>query len=132
MTTGAYSNSTQPHLDLSTRPEIIPAQFGPRLPSARSGFVLALRRWGPRSVPSQNAPAAVPSNGRAYRIIDRRGFAAFPLDNRVMKTVIVIFVLALVTIAFEVYSDAALTSAEVSRAAPDAATLAIAHAAKRG
>jgi hypothetical protein len=49
-----------------------------------------------------------------------------------MKTVIVIFVLALVTIAFEVYSDATLTSAEVSRAAPDAATVAIAHSAKRG
>jgi hypothetical protein len=50
-----------------------------------------------------------------------------------MKTVFFVFVLALITIAFEVYSDAALTSAEVSHtAAPDPATAAIAHGLKRG
>jgi hypothetical protein len=39
----------------------------------------------------------------------------------------------LLTIAFEIYSDAALTSAEVSHpAVPDPATAAIAHALKRG
>jgi hypothetical protein len=48
-----------------------------------------------------------------------------------MKTLAVIFVL--VTVAFEIFSDAALTSAEVSHtAAPDPATAAIAHALKRG
>ena len=47
-----------------------------------------------------------------------------------MKTVTVIFVLALVTIAFEVLSDAAMTSSKISRAQPDAATLAVAHAVK--
>jgi steroid 5-alpha reductase family enzyme len=40
-------------------------------------------------------------------------------------------VLALITITFEVYSDAQLTSAEVSYAAPDRATVAIAHGLKR-
>ena len=50
-----------------------------------------------------------------------------------MRTVVVIFVLALITIAFEVYSDAALMSAEVSHIArPDPATLAFAHGLKRG
>jgi hypothetical protein len=53
----------------------------------------------------------------------RRGLpllAAIALDNLTMRTLAVIFVLALITIAFEIYSDAALTSAEVSHtAAPD-------------
>jgi hypothetical protein len=50
-----------------------------------------------------------------------------------MRTLAVIFVLALITIAFENYSDAALTSAEVSHtAAPDPATAAIAHGLKHG
>ena len=50
-----------------------------------------------------------------------------------MRTVAVIFVLALITIAFEVYLDAVLMRAEVSHVArPDPATLAIAHALKRG
>jgi hypothetical protein len=50
-----------------------------------------------------------------------------------MKTLAVIFVLALITIAIEIYSDAALTSAEVSHTSvPDPATAAIAHALKHG
>ncbi len=50
-----------------------------------------------------------------------------------MRTLAVIFVLALITIAFEIYSDAVLTSAEVSHTAvPDPATVAVAHALKRG
>jgi hypothetical protein len=53
--------------------------------------------------------------------------------NATMRTLVVIFVLALITIAFEIYSDAALTSAEVSHtAAPDPATAAIAHGFKHG
>jgi hypothetical protein len=45
-----------------------------------------------------------------------------------MRSVFLVFVLALISIAFEVYSDAALTNAEVSHAAvPDPATVAIAH-----
>jgi len=59
--------------------------------------------------------------------------ASIGSDKTTMKTLAVIFVLALITIAFEIYSDAALTSAEVSHtAAPDPATVAIAHALKRG
>jgi hypothetical protein len=34
-----------------------------------------------------------------------------------MRTLTIIFVLALITVAFEVYSDAALTSAEISQSA---------------
>jgi hypothetical protein len=48
-----------------------------------------------------------------------------------MRTIAVIFVLALITIAGGIYSDAALTSDQVRRAAaPDPATVAIAHAAR--
>jgi hypothetical protein len=49
-----------------------------------------------------------------------------------MRTVAVIFALALITIAFEIYSDAVLTRSEFSRPAPDPATTAVAHALKRG
>ena len=50
-----------------------------------------------------------------------------------MRTMAVILVLALITIAFEIYSDAALTSAEVSHTvAPDPVTAAVAHALRRG
>jgi hypothetical protein len=49
-----------------------------------------------------------------------------------MRTFFAVFVLALITIAFEVYSDARLTSAEVPYATPDRATVAIAHGLKHG
>jgi hypothetical protein len=50
-----------------------------------------------------------------------------------MKTMVVVFALALITIAFEVYSDASLTSADISHTtAPDPATIAIAHGVQRG
>jgi hypothetical protein len=48
-----------------------------------------------------------------------------------MRTFVAVFVLALITIAFEVYSDVQLTSGEVPYAAPDRATVAIAHGLKR-
>jgi hypothetical protein len=48
-----------------------------------------------------------------------------------MRPIGAIFVLAVATIAFEVFSDAALTTAEVFRpAGPDPATAAIAHGAQ--
>jgi hypothetical protein len=50
-----------------------------------------------------------------------------------MRAVVVIFILALITIAGEIYSDAALTSGKASHtAAPDPATAAIAHGLKHG
>jgi hypothetical protein len=50
-----------------------------------------------------------------------------------MRTVVVIFILALITIAGEILSDAALTSVNASHtAAPDPATAAIAHGLKHG
>jgi hypothetical protein len=49
-----------------------------------------------------------------------------------MRTLAVIFALALIAIAFEIYSDASLTSAGVSHTtAPDPVTIAIAHGAQR-
>jgi hypothetical protein len=48
--------------------------------------------------------------------------------NTAMKTVFVIFVLALLTIAGAFYSDAVLTSGQVAQgAAPDPVTTAVAH-----
>jgi hypothetical protein len=48
-----------------------------------------------------------------------------------MRTLAAVFVLALITIAFEVYSDALLVSEDISHiSAPDAATAAIAHGLK--
>ena len=58
--------------------------------------------------------------------------ALFARDNASMKTVAVIFVLVLITIASEIYSDTVLTSSLVSPAAPDPAAVAITHAAKHG
>jgi hypothetical protein len=52
--------------------------------------------------------------------------------NRTMRTFVGILVLALITIAFEVYSDARLTSAEIPHAAPDPASVAIAHGPNKG
>jgi hypothetical protein len=53
-------------------------------------------------------------------------------SSRPMKTMVVVFALALITIAFEAYSDASLTSADVSHTtAPDPATIAIAHGVQR-
>jgi hypothetical protein len=50
---------------------------------------------------------------------------------RPMRTVAVIFALALTTIAFEIFSDA-VTRSEFSHPEPDPATTAVAHALKRG
>jgi hypothetical protein len=48
--------------------------------------------------------------------------------NTAMRTVFVIFALALLTIAGEVYSDAVLTSGQVAHVAvPDPVTIAVAH-----
>jgi hypothetical protein len=47
-----------------------------------------------------------------------------------MRTLVVIFVLALVTIAFGIYSEAVLMGGGTPHAGPDPATLAIAHALK--
>lgn len=50
-----------------------------------------------------------------------------------MRTVFVIFVLALLTIAGEIYSDAVLTSGQVAHVAvPDPVTIAIAHGTPHG
>ena len=48
-----------------------------------------------------------------------------------MRTLFVIFVLALVAIAFEIYSDPGLKSANTSHAAGEPAAVAIARGAKR-
>jgi hypothetical protein len=60
------------------------------------------------------------------------GFASLARHDRTMRTIVVIFVLALITIAGGIYSDAVLTGDQVRpAAAPDPATVAVAHAARR-
>ena len=49
-----------------------------------------------------------------------------------MKTIAVIFILALMAIAGEIYSDAVLTSGQVLPGTPDPASLAVGHGAKPG
>jgi hypothetical protein len=48
-----------------------------------------------------------------------------------MQTLFVIFLLALIAIGFEIYSDPGTISANLSHAAVDAATAAIGHGLKR-
>jgi hypothetical protein len=47
---------------------------------------------------------------------------------RFMRTLVVIFVLALITLAGEIYSDAILTGGQVMPAASDPIALAVGHA----
>jgi hypothetical protein len=50
-----------------------------------------------------------------------------------MKIMFVILVLAMIAITFEIYSDASLTSAEISHTSvPDPASAAIAHGLNHG
>jgi hypothetical protein len=50
-----------------------------------------------------------------------------------MRTMFVVLVLALIAITFEIYSDASLTSAEISQTSvPDPASAAVAHGLKHG
>jgi hypothetical protein len=49
-----------------------------------------------------------------------------------MRTLSVIFVLALISITFEIYSDTALMKEDLSHVIPDPASTAIAHGLKRG
>jgi hypothetical protein len=61
------------------------------------------------------------------------GFAAFEWQITSMKIMFVILVLAMIAITFEVYSDASLTSAEISHTSvPDPASAAIAHGLTHG
>jgi hypothetical protein len=86
------------------------------------------------------APLAIPEGARrAFRneipVFCRLFWPILPyLASTIesMRTFVAVFVLALSTIAFEVYSDAQLTSAEIPHAAPDPASVAIAHGPKGG
>ena len=49
-----------------------------------------------------------------------------------MRTIWVIFVLALITVTGEIYADAVMTSSLVAPAAPDPTAVAIGHATKPG
>jgi hypothetical protein len=49
-----------------------------------------------------------------------------------MSTIFVVVMLALLTIVFEIYSEAALMGGAAPHAQPDPTTLAIAHGLKRG
>ena len=58
------------------------------------------------------------------------GFAAFWRKHWSMRSLFIIFVLALITVAFEIYSDPQPTSATMTQAAADTTTTGIAHALK--
>jgi hypothetical protein len=45
-----------------------------------------------------------------------------------MRTIAVIFVLAVITVAGEIYADAVMTRSLISPVAPDPATVAVGHA----
>jgi len=49
-----------------------------------------------------------------------------------MKTIWVIFVLALITVAGEIYADAVMTTSLVAPAAPDPAPVGVGHIANPG
>jgi hypothetical protein len=49
-----------------------------------------------------------------------------------MRTIWVIFVLALITVTGEIYADAVMTSSLIAPAAPDPTTVAVGHATKPG
>jgi hypothetical protein len=49
-----------------------------------------------------------------------------------MRTIWVIFVLALITVTGEIYADAVMTSSLIAPAAPDPAAFAVGHAARPG
>jgi hypothetical protein len=78
------------------------------------------------------APASVFSLAFRFSPKCLADLASIRRDDLTMRTVAVIFALALITIAFEIYSDAALTRSEFSRPAPDPATTAVVNALKRG
>jgi hypothetical protein len=58
--------------------------------------------------------------------------AAFASNTPNHEDYLVIFVLALITVAGEIYADAVMTSSLIFPAAPDSAILAVGHAAKPG
>jgi len=95
---------------------------------------------GVDGLPSQNVPAALLESSsesgaaRCPRLLPRSltDLATIGRDKtRVMRTIVGIFILAQITIAGEIYSDAALRSGS-SIAAPDTAAATIAHGLKRG
>jgi hypothetical protein len=49
-----------------------------------------------------------------------------------MRTIWIIFVLALITVTGEIYADAVMTSSLIAPVGPDPATVAVGHATKPG
>ena len=78
---------------------------------------------GSGSLPGKGAPAVCLSHGAGIPPYSGP-------TSGTMRTIIVVFVLALVTIAFGIYSEALLMSGGAPHANPDPATLAVAHALK--
>jgi hypothetical protein len=89
----------------------------------------------PRALPARRfTPAGFALSSNETSVFRRLLWLILPhfaATSWTMRTLVVVFVLALISIAFEVYSDAALTSAEIPHGAPDPVTMAIAHSLKR-
>src|ERR1700730_814113 len=104
------------------------------LPSPRTHFP---RRPVVHSLPSQNAPEAsleswrgLPKQNLRFSPRCLTDLASIECDFATMRTLAVIFVLALIAIAGGICSDAVLTSGTAPHADPDPVALAVAHAVK--
>src|ERR1700730_2195694 len=89
------------------------------------------------SLPSQNAPAAILESGRGLPKQNLRfsprcltDLASIARDFATMRTLAVIFVLALIAIAGGICSDPVMMSGRAPHTGPDPVTLAVAHAVK--
>jgi hypothetical protein len=111
----------------------------------RNGPSARWARWGPLEVVFRG-PRNNLQRIHALPLFPRRPFGCVNVSesmapgispysgatNGAMRTIVVVAVLALVTIAFGIYSEAVLMSGGASHAGPDPTTLAIAHGLKRG
>jgi hypothetical protein len=103
-----------------------PCAFPCHLPAARIRFP---GRTGPNtSLRTRKRTSGVPGVMAGLSSIWPHSRAMVPT----MRTIWVIFVLALITVTGEIYADAVMTSSLVAPAAPDPAAVAIGHATKPG
>jgi hypothetical protein len=95
-----------------------------------------IARRPPLTSEIENNPVRHVMTGRlpqktVFSPICETALALFARENGTMRTIAIIFVLALFTIAGGVYSDAVLTSGQIrSAAVPDPAAAAVAHVAR--
>jgi hypothetical protein len=95
--------------------------------SERAGFGFSAD-WTRGGLPGSNRTSGVPGVMAELSSIWPHSRAIVPT----MRTVWVIFVLALITVTGEIYADAVMTSGLIAPAAPDPTTVAVGHSTKPG